>query len=114
MIRTIATLFGIVMLSGCAASESPEPGLLRSASFERGRSIAETRCASCHAVDASPESPRADAPPFVRLRERYVAISLQRRLADMVETEHSEMPPLRLDSEEVDALAAYMEGLQER
>jgi cytochrome c len=112
MARLLTPLFAALLLSGCVTSEPVESAPLRSASFEQGRSIALTRCASCHAVDASMESPRAGAPPFLRLKERYLATSLQRRLEAMMETEHSEMPPLRMHWDEIEALAAYMEGLQ--
>lgn len=105
------------LLAGCATGAAHQPEVARgptSPTVEIGRSIAQTRCASCHAVDASMESPRSAAPPFVVLRDRYLATSLQRKLQAMVETEHSEMPPLRMHSDEIEALYAYMESLPAR
>lgn len=105
------------LLAGCATGAPDQPDLARgpiSPTVEIGRSIAQTRCAACHAVDASMDSPRSAAPPFVVLRDRYVATSLQRKLQAMVDTEHSEMPPLRMHSDEIEALYAYMESLPAR
>lgn len=106
-----------LLLAGCAADAADEPRLAAgpvSPTAEIGRSIAQARCAACHAVDASLESPRTGAPPFVVLKDRYLATTLQRRLEAMVETEHSEMPPTRIHWDEVEALAAYMATLPSR
>jgi hypothetical protein len=54
----------------------------------------------------------AGVPTFVELNRRYVATTLQRKLADMVETEHSEMPPLRVHWDEIESLMAYMQTLE--
>ena len=102
----------LLLASACAATSDGEQADLRAPSVEMGRAFAETRCASCHAVKAGEESPRAGAPTFVELNRRYVATTLQRKLADMVETEHSEMPPLRVHWDEIEALMAYMQTLE--
>lgn len=106
-----------VLLAGCAPGSADRTELAvgpTSPTVEIGRSIAQTRCASCHAVDASTQSPRSAAPPFVVLRDRYLETTLQRKLEAMVDTEHSEMPPLRMHSNEIEALYAYMESLPGR
>lgn len=102
----------LLLAGACAATSGDESASLSSPTVEMGRSFAETRCSSCHAVKAGQESPRAGAPTFVELNRRYVATTLQRKLADMIETEHSEMPPLRVHWDEIEALMAYMQTLE--
>lgn len=109
---TAAGLVALLLASGCAATSDAQMAGLNAPSVETGRALAETRCASCHAVKAGQESPRAAAPTFVELNRRYVATTLQRRLAEMNETEHSEMPPLRVHWDEIEALTAYMQTLE--
>lgn len=112
-LRLAAAAFTALLLAGaCATGSSDEEVPLRAPSVEAGRAFAETRCASCHAVKAGQESPMAGVPTFVELNRRYVATTLQRKLADMVETEHSEMPPLRVHWDEIESLMAYMQTLE--
>lgn len=106
-----AASLALLLAGACAATSGGEATELRAPSVEAGRSFAQTRCASCHAVEAGQASPRAGAPTFIELNQRYVATTLQKKLTDMVETEHSEMPPLRVHWDEIEALMAYMQTL---
>src|SRR5512141_183115 len=47
---------------------------------DRGQSVAERRCAECHAIRPGRRSPDGDAPPFSVLRLRYNELSLTRRI----------------------------------
>lgn len=81
---------------------------------ERGRAIAETRCAACHAVGEDLSSPRRGAPAFRDLKGRFVPLTLERRLTDINETGHYDMPPLVLHTDQIEDVAAYLETLDER
>lgn len=109
---TLAAASLALLMAGACAATSGESASVAAPSVEMGRSFAEARCSSCHAVKAGQESPRAAAPTFVELNRRYVATTLQRKLAEMNETEHSEMPPLRVHWDEIEALMAYMQTLE--
>jgi len=97
-------------LAGCAAAAAGHgPGLAPASPADRGRSIAERECARCHSIGPYGASPRAAAPPFRDLRRRYNPLTFQRRMAEA--GGHDEMPDPKLADFEVDAIAAYVNGL---
>lgn len=51
------------------------------------------------------------APPFRDLGLWYNAISFERRMAGPTSRGHHEMPPLRLERDEIRDLAAYIDSL---
>lgn len=97
----------LVLLGACSAETGSEDGLR-----EQGKAIAGDNCASCHAIDATSESPHADAPPFRTLSERYPVDSLQEALAEGIVVGHADMPEFRFEPDEIDALLAFMESIQ--
>lgn len=101
-----------VLAAGCAAppwSPAISPAPLSAA--ERGRVLAESRCASCHAVGRAGASPMAEAPPFRSLHERYPVETLQEALAEGLTTAHPAMPEVELEPEQIRGLIAYLESL---
>jgi len=74
----------------------------------RGAVKAREVCAMCHALVAGQASPRPPAPPFPTLAGRFTELTLARRLAEIAEVGHTEMPPLSVSSEEVEDLVAYL------
>lgn len=85
-----------------------------SASAERrGRQIAEAHCARCHAVGRTGESPETEAPPFRILGQRYPVHQLAESLAEGIITGHVGMPEFSFSPADVEALIAFLEGLQE-
>lgn len=102
-----------MFVAGCAASGVPNPEQsTEPMTVTEGRRVATLRCAACHAVTATGDSPRFDAPPFSRLRIRYNAISWERVMADIAAGRHGEMPPITLDSSDVRYVRAYIETLR--
>jgi cytochrome c len=105
--------FGLLVLTllavpaAAAAGENPLP-----ASQARGHALARSVCASCHAVETKGASPDAKAPPFRDLAGRHVPLTLQRRLADIAETGHYDMPPINLHADEVQDVVAYINSLE--
>jgi cytochrome c len=100
-----AVLWTISPRSPAAAPRPVDPAV------ERGHGLAARRCAECHAIGASRDSPDGDAPPFAVLHLRYTAISLERRLDGIPWGEHAGMPPIGLSSADRKDLAAYIENL---
>ncbi|MDO8324637.1 MAG: c-type cytochrome [Phenylobacterium sp.] len=105
--------FGLLVLTllavpaAATAGENPLP-----ASQARGHALARSVCASCHAVETKGASPNAKAPPFRDLAGRHVPLTLQRRLADIAETGHYDMPPINLHADEVQDVVAYINSLE--
>lgn len=79
----------------------------------QGRAIAEANCASCHAIGDVGESPHATAPPLRTLSRNYPIESLAEAFAEGVMVEHPDMPEFRLEPDEINALLAFIESVQE-
>jgi mono/diheme cytochrome c family protein len=99
-----AFTFAIALTTLATADESPE---------ERGRAIAETKCARCHAIGTAGESPVALAPPFRVLPQRYPVDHLAEALAEGIVVGHPMMPQFTFDPPEIDALLTYIESLSQ-
>jgi len=92
-------------LLGAAAAAAGE-------AVEVGRAIAEARCASCHAVGQSGESPLPPAPPLRNLQRRYPVEHLAEALAEGMAVGHPAMPQIVLEPPEIDAFIAYLQSLE--
>jgi mono/diheme cytochrome c family protein len=77
----------------------------------RGRAIAEGKCARCHAIGTTGESPMALAPPFRTLPERYPVEHLAEALAEGIVVGHPAMPEFTFAPADIDALLTYLQGL---
>jgi mono/diheme cytochrome c family protein len=108
----VAALLGLC-LAGCVqglrSTALDQPTTLPSAA--RGAVFARQNCGGCHAVEGTGPSPDRRAPSFRTLAGHYVGSSLQRKLTEIAETGHYDMPPLLVHSDDVDDVAAYLEEL---
>jgi mono/diheme cytochrome c family protein len=100
--------FLFLAATGCATSGQAPPKS-QDASVDRGRFYALRSCAACHAVGVLGASPNGSAPSFSTIRLRYNALSLPRRLAEISEHGHYEMPPISMTPDEIRDLVAYIE-----
>ena len=92
----------VLAISLAIAADSPQ---------ERGRALAEIRCARCYAIGAEGESPVGIAPPFRVLPQRYPVEHLAEALAEGIVVGHPLMPVFTFDPPEIDALLTYIESL---
>lgn len=99
----------LLLLSSCASVRA-QPGAANSLLVARGREVAQLRCASCHSIDGLRESPRAPAPAFPELAMRFNALSWERKMREIAEGGHDEMPPLALPDGDVGDLRAFMQA----
>lgn len=99
------------LLGACAASAQPE-GDARPSPTARGQAIAEANCAVCHAIGADGESPHADAPPFRTFSQNYPVNALAEAFAEGILVGHSDMPEFRLEPDQIEAMIAYLESVQ--
>jgi cytochrome c len=110
MTRAAVSLFLILACGlGFAGAAAAQDGLGDAA--DRGMRFAQARCSACHAVEASGTSPNRRAPPFTVVATRYGQRSLERKLAEIQETGHYDMPALVVHSDEAADLASYFERL---
>lgn len=82
-------------------------------SVQRGRAVAEQRCAVCHAVRAGETaSPNAAAVSFTRVAT--TAGTTELALQAMLQTSHRTMPNLILDADDMRDVIAYILSLARR
>ena len=82
------------------------------ADIATGKTMAETHCATCHAVGPEGDSPRQGAPRFRELSQRFPIDNLEEALAEGIMTGHPDMPEFELSPEEIGALLAYLQSIQ--
>ncbi len=100
-------LFSAVLIFALLAP----PALANGPNVAAGRAFAEAKCAECHAVAATGDSPKAEAPPFRRLDERFPVAALAEALAEGITTGHPAMPEFTLTPGEIDDFIAFLESL---
>lgn len=101
----VALVLGGWVIGQPAAAQSPEA---------RGRAIAETHCARCHAIEREGASPEPLAVPFRELPKRYPVQQLGEALAEGIVTGHPAMPEFTFEPPQIEALLAYLESLDGR
>lgn len=84
------------------------------AMIEDGRALAESNCASCHAIGRTGSSPNPKAPAFRTVLKRYSAEMLGTELAEGMRVAHGPMPQFQFRPEAVDSLIAYLKSIEIR
>lgn len=103
------TLFVAMLAVGQAAAAKPKTD----PAVERGREIAEQRCASCHAIAPGAASPMRDAASFAGRDMQHTA-GLEGRLERLTRDGHYGMPSMALSPDEIADLRAYIGSLAPR
>ena len=98
-------------LAACAAPPAIEQIELEG-QIADGRAVAQRECATCHALDQSTASPRADAPPMRTLLARYDKDVLANELIEGIKLGHPDMPQFDFNVIAADALVAYLRSIQ--
>lgn len=78
---------------------------------EDGRAIAESQCATCHAVRLDGQSPNPNAPVFRHILARYNEQALTEELIAGIQVAHP-MPTFQFNPQGADALVAYLRSIQ--
>ncbi|HZL30536.1 MAG TPA: cytochrome c [Pseudolabrys sp.] len=79
-----------------------------------GEDLLTQNCARCHAVGRTGTSPRADAPAFRTLATRYPIESLEEALGEGIMSGHPDMPEFTFDADQVGAIIAYLNSIQQK
>ncbi len=82
--------------------------------LKRGEALLRHDCSGCHAIGRTGESPRQGAPAFRTLSHRYPIESLEESLAEGIMSGHPDMPEFAFDADDVGAIIAYLNSIQQR
>ncbi len=95
---------------------SSSPALAASGPVARGKSIAQSKCAPCHAIGPRGASPNPKSPPFRTLRTKYPLDALEEALAEGIVVNHDapEMPAFELSPRQISDLIGYIRTLRNR
>jgi cytochrome c len=80
----------------------------------RGEELLGARCARCHAIARTGESPHSAAPPFRTLSRKYPIEGLAESLAEGLSVGHPDMPEFVFEPDDIAAILAYLNSIQER
>lgn len=113
MTKRLIALVAALTLAGCAGeavrSAGTDPVVMGSA--HRGAMLVRQKCAGCHAVERTGDSPMSAAPPFRSMGVQYPVRDLQEAFAEGLVTAHPAMPAFELQSAEIADLIAYLESV---
>jgi mono/diheme cytochrome c family protein len=79
----------------------------------RGEELLGARCARCHAIARTGESPHSAAPPFHTLSRMYPIEGLAESLAEGLSVGHPDMPEFVFEPDDIAAILAYLNSIQE-
>ena len=74
----------------------------------RGRTLAQSMCAQCHAIGRSGKSPHVGAPPFRQIDRRLDLDTFTDRLREGLVSGHPDMPAFRFTRDDARALVDYL------
>tara|TARA_R110002110_G_scaffold58355_9_gene165906 strand:+ start:2987 stop:3331 length:345 start_codon:yes stop_codon:yes gene_type:complete len=110
----LGTLFAGILV---AATATPFPALAGGGvppDLEAGQTLAESRCAHCHAVGRDGKSPVAAAPAFRHLGRKWPVENLAEALAEGIVVGHPAMPAIAFSPTEIDDFLAWLQVIQEQ
>jgi len=100
----------VLLVLACVGGALPQD---KRALESRGEGLLTTNCSRCHAVGRAGNSTHPEAPPFRTLGQRYPIEVLAEALAEGLSSGHPGMPEFRFEIDDVDAILAYLESIQE-
>ncbi len=98
----------LLVLSGSASWGQDDGTLAR-----RAKRLLASQCSNCHAIGPSDESPHRAAPPLRTLGQRYSIEGLAEAFAEGLATGHADMPEFIFAIEDVGAILAYLNSIQD-
>lgn len=104
-LMSLAVLIACLAVTGIASADEP-PG-----DAAKGAVLVKNKCAHCHAIKATGDSPLAEAPALRTLKSRYPLETLYEAFAEGITTGHPDMPEFQLQPYQISDMLAYIEGL---
>lgn len=74
----------------------------------RGKAILQDKCARCHAIEATGDSPLRQAPPMRTIYRRFNQKELRAELSEGMVSKHREMPQIQFSDDDVYAIMTYL------
>jgi cytochrome c len=108
------SLFPLVLVLISAGAAPAQDKQDKRALESRGEGLLTTNCSRCHAVGRTGDSTHPEAPPFRTLGQRYPIDVLAEALAEGLSSGHPDMPEFRFEIDDVDAILAYLNSIQEK
>ena len=109
-------LSGLFAIAGAAllatAAHAGEIGPSETGQIARGRAVVQARCAACHAIRKTGDSPNPAAPPFRRLHEDYPVADVIAALSEGAQPSGAGMHRFRLPLRDARAVTAYIHSIQ--
>jgi mono/diheme cytochrome c family protein len=99
------------LASACAAA--PDQAEQLDPQTAEGRFLVQLHCGDCHAWRDNDASRHAEAPALRTLSQNYPVSSLAEALAEGIMVGHPDMPEFRFRPEDVSAVIAWLEHIQE-
>lgn len=115
MVRVILTALAVFGLSACATATSDDDAVGGPGDPDRGRAMAQTHCAGCHAIGYGAKSPYDGAPTFPDIVARGNLDDYAEAFAEGILVPHEGrvvMPEFVLNPQEIEDLLAYMKSLR--
>jgi cytochrome c len=75
-----------------------------------GRTLLESNCGRCHAVEPGAQSPREQAPNLSIVLQAYPADRLEAELTEGIRPKHPDMPQIRFSPSDVASIYYYLHG----
>jgi len=110
----LAALLAAVGTAATLAIAGPSMAEDATAIQMRGEALLAKNCARCHAIGRTGASAHPEAPPFRTLSRKYPIEGLAESLAEGLFTGHPDMPEFTFEADEVGAILAFLESIQER
>ncbi|MEY4472369.1 MAG: hypothetical protein RL671_673 [Pseudomonadota bacterium] len=112
MLRLSLPAIALLAAASAALSQPVTVQERRLAEVERGRAIAEARCAACHAVSTNGSSPNPESPGFedIANRQDLTSATLRQYLRDA--HNYPDAMQFKIDRGQVRDLSAYIVTLK--
>ena len=82
--------------------------------IKQGEALLTKNCSRCHGVGRTDTSRHPAAPLFRQLSKRYPIESLEEALGEGIISGHPDMPEFEFDADDVGAIIAYLNSIQEK
>jgi cytochrome c553 len=74
----------------------------------KGKTILQDKCARCHSIEATGDSPLKQAPPMRTIYRRFNQKELRAELSEGMVSKHREMPQIEFSDDDVYAIMTYL------
>ena len=73
-----------------------------------GKALLQNKCARCHSIELTGDSPLKDAPPMRTIYRRFSEKELRAELKEGMVSKHKEMPQVEYSDEQTYAIMTYL------